>query len=152
MPGIGRKSKYEAFVKPHLARIEHLCRMGATEEEICRKLGVAVSSFNVYKNLYPELMEALKRGKVDADDAVEAALFRRATGYSYEEVKTNSYADSNDNQRQFRTVVTREVPPDTTAAIFWLKNRRPERWRDRHELGIEGGSVPIKLIEEEKGL
>ena len=79
---MARKSKYDAFVKPHLARIEHLCRMGATEEEICRKLGVAVSSFNVYKNLYPELMEALKRGKVDADDAVEAALFRRATGYS----------------------------------------------------------------------
>lgn len=152
MAGTGRKSKYDEFIRPHLARIEHLCRMGATEEEICRKFSVSVSAFNVYKNQHPELVEALKRGKVDADDAVEAALFRRATGYSYEEVRTNSYADSNDNQRQFRTVITREVPPDVTAAIFWLKNRRPERWRDRHELGIEGGNIPIKLIEEEKNL
>lgn len=134
MPASGRKSKYESLVKPFLARIEHLCRMGATEEEICSKIGVSVSSFNVYKNQHPELLEALKQGKIDADDAVEAALFRRATGYSYEEVRTNSYADSNDNQRQFRSVVTRELPPDVTAAIFWLKNRRPERWRDRHEL------------------
>ena len=115
MAGTGRKSKYDEFIRPHLARIEHLCRMGATEEEICRKFSVSVSAFNVYKNQHPELVEALKRGKVDADDAVE-------------------------------------VPPDVTAAIFWLKNRRPERWRDRHELGIEGGNIPIKLIEEEKNL
>ncbi|UKI34070.1 MAG: hypothetical protein L6W00_12125 [Lentisphaeria bacterium] len=110
MAGTGRKSKYDEFIRPHLARIEHLCRMGATEEEICRKFSVSVSAFNVYKNQHPELVEALKRGKVDADDAVEAALFRRATGYSYEEVRTNSYADNAENQRQFRTVVTREVP------------------------------------------
>ena len=137
MAGAGRKSKYDEFVAPHLTRIEHLCRMGATEAEICGKLGVAVSS--------------LKRGKVVADDAVEAALYRRAVGYTYDEVKVNSYVDNNQNQRQFRTVTTKEIPPDVTAAIFWLKNRRPEKWRDRHEFGFEG-NIPVKLIEEEKDL
>ena len=59
--------------------------------------------------------------------------------------------DNNQNQRQFRTVTTKEIPPDVTAAIFWLKNRRPEKWRDRHEFGFEG-NIPVKLIEEEKDL
>ena len=152
MPANGRKSQYDAFVKPYLERIEHLCRMGATEEEICKKIGVSVSSFNVYKNEHPELLEALKNGKIVADDEVEAALYRRAVGYSCEEVKVNSYADNSNQQRQFRTVTKKEVPPDVTAAIFWLKNRRPERWRDRQELGIDGGNISIKLIEEEKEL
>lgn len=151
MAGAGRKSKYDEFVAPHLARIEHLCRMGATEAEICGKLGVAVSSFNLYKHEHPELSEALKRGKVVADDAVEAALYRRAVGYTYDEVKVNSYVDNSQNQRQFRTVTTKEIPPDVTAAIFWLKNRRPEKWRDRHEFGFEG-NIPVRLIEEEKNL
>lgn len=151
MSKVGRKSKYYDYVHPYLKRIEHLCRMGATEEEICQKLGISISSFALYKAEYSELSESLKRGKSDADDAVEAALFKRATGYTTEEVKTNTYVDNNNNQKQFRTSITREIPPDTTAAIFWLKNRRPEKWRDRHELGIDG-NIPVKLIEEEKNL
>lgn len=151
MSKVGRKSKYHEYVEPYLQRIEHLCRMGATEEEICQKLGVSVPSFTSYKHEFPALLKSLKRGKSDADDAVEAALFKRATGYTTEEVKTNTYVDNNNNQKQFRTSITREIPPDTTAAIFWLKNRRPEKWRDRHELGIDG-NIPVKLIEEEKNL
>lgn len=151
MSKVGRKSKYYDYVQPYLKRIEHLCRMGATEEEICKKLGVSVDAFIEYKRKFPELIESLKRGKSDADDAVEAALFKRAIGYTTEEVKTNTYVDNNNNQKQFRTSITREIPPDTTAAIFWLKNRRPEKWRDRHELGIDG-NIPVKLIEEEKNL
>lgn len=151
MSNAGRKSKYQEYVQPYLKRVEHLCRMGATEQEICQKLGVSVARFGEYKKEFQELRESLKKGRSDADDTVEAALFRRATGYTTEEVKTNTYVDNNNNQRQFRVSVTKEIPPDTTAAIFWLKNRRPEKWRDRQELGI-GGNIPVKLIEEEKNL
>lgn len=151
MAGAGRKQKYDEFVKPHLKRITHWCRMGATEAEICKKLGIAVSSFNKYKLEFSELSEALKTGKVPADDRIEAELYKRAKGYDYEEVKTNTYVDNQQHQRTFRTVTTKHIPGDVRAIIFWLKNRRPEQWRERQELDING-NVPVKMFEEEKDL
>lgn len=139
---MARTEKYLDYVKPHLARIEHLCRMGATEEEICRKLGVSHAGFNNYKHKYPELLEAIKKGRTDADDTVEAALYHRAIGCVCREERSGDDGC---------TSILKEYPPDVTAAIFWLKNRRPERWRDRHEIGVDGGA-PVRLIEEEKNL
>lgn len=75
---------------------------------------------------FPEISEALKKGKEIVDIQVENALLKRALGYSYTEVMTE---ESTDGSKHRETV--KFVPPDTTAQIFWLKNRRPEFWRDK---------------------
>lgn len=140
----GRKNKYFTHVKPRLKDIEHWCRDGLTEEEICKRLGVSVSSFSEYKNKYPELLEVLKRGKEEADYAVEDALFKRAIGYQYEEVTYQLAERINPDTGEKETYmteakrVTKEVPPDVTAAIFWLKNRCPDKWRDKRDVEHSG--------------
>lgn len=101
----GRPSKY----RPEFAsQAEKLCRLGATNEDIADFFGVAVSCIHRWRDAHPEFRDALKDGKDEADAKVEQALFARATGY-------------------------KDSPPDTTACIFWLKNRQPKKWRDKQE-------------------
>lgn len=136
MPG-GRKSKYFTHIQPVLEVIAGLSRRGITESEIAKHCGVAVSSFQLYKTQYPELSEALKNARLSADLKVENALFRKAVGYEYEEV-TTEYVDNSRNGQNGKqkkvTKVKKLIPGDTTAQIFWLKNRAPELWNDRREI------------------
>jgi hypothetical protein len=123
---MARPSKYDpAF--PEQAR--KLCLLGATDLEIADFFEVSVASLYRWKNEHPEFCEALKEGKAEADKRVEESLYQRALGYSHEAVKIFN------NGGEIITANYREhYPPDTTAAIFWLKNRQPERWRDKHEV------------------
>lgn len=125
-------SKYDSHVKPRLKEIEGWARNGLTDEEIARKLGIAASTFYLYKKEKPPLSEALKKNKEAADLQVEGALYRRAMGYSYNEDTFSADVDE-DGTPVLKLVkrVTKEVQPDVTAQIFWLKNRVPERWRDK---------------------
>lgn len=135
----GRKSKYQTHVEPKLLLIEAWARDGMIQEDIAKKLGVAMSSFSEYKNKYPELTEALKRGQEVVDVQVENALLKRAMGYRYDEV---TYENGEEVKR-----VNKEVQPDVTAQIFWLKNRKPKVWRDKQDVelaGKEGG--PLQVI------
>lgn len=137
----GRKNKYQTHVEPHLKEIEHWCRDGMTEDEVRRRLGVAMSTFSKYKNEKTELSEALKRGKQEADYEVEDALFKRATGFTYEEVTQEAIWNPREGRHEL--IVSKKVkknqPPDTTAAIFWLKNRQPDKWRDKQDIEHSGG-------------
>ena len=117
------KSKYFTHVEPKLTLIEGWARDGLTDEQIAKNLGVAVSTFNEYKKKYPEFSESLKKGKEIVDYEVENALLKRALGYEYDEV---TYERGEETKR-----VTKQVNPDTAALIFWLKNRNPEKWRDK---------------------
>lgn len=143
----GRKGKYHSHVEPKLLLIEAWARDGLTLEQIAEKLGVAASTFFDYKSKYPELSEALKKGQEVADVEVENALFKRAIGYKYDEVTRESDKVIDPESGQIKTVmvetkrVTKEVQPDVTAQIFWLKNRRPEKWRDKQEIGHSGNVV-----------
>ena len=82
-------------------------------------------------------MVALKSGKQEADERVILSLYKRATGFEHDSVKIFCSKDGDVTQVPFREY----VPPDTTAAIFWLKNRRKDEWRDKSE-------VDVKLTEE----
>jgi hypothetical protein len=96
---------------------------------------VAVSTFYKWKNEHPEFSEAIKLAKVVADERVERSLYHRAVGYTFDGEKVFQF------QGQVVRAQTKEhVPPDTTAMIFWLKNRRPKEWRDirQHEVGGVG--------------
>lgn len=136
----GRKEKYFTHVEPYLQQIKWWTRDGLVEAEVCKRLGVAVSTFNLYKNQYPELLEALKEGKQVADYHVEDALYKRATGIDY--IETTRERWYNEKTQQWETVVTKQVakfiPPDTGAAMAWLKNRQPERWKDKQNIELEG--------------
>ncbi len=117
----GRPTKY----KPEYTSIaKKLCELGATDNDVAEALEIHTATLYRWRNEYPEFCEALKVGKAKTDDRVEMALYRRAVGYTHEAVKIFQF------QGQEVVVPYREiVQPDTTAAIFWLKNRRPEQWR-----------------------
>lgn len=117
------KSKYFTHVEPKLTLIEGWARDGLTDEQISKNLGIAYSTFREYKNKYSALSASLKKGKEVVDYEVENALLKRALGYEYDEV---TYEHGKETKR-----VTKQVAPDTTAQIFWLKNRRPDKWRDK---------------------
>ncbi|TFJ48524.1 hypothetical protein CKN80_00920 [Carnobacterium divergens] len=95
----GRKSKYDTHVATRLKEIEWWCREGLTEFEICKRLNIAKSTFNIYKKEFSELMESLKKGKEIADYQVEDALFKRAVGYEYTEITRERIADTGQKKR-----------------------------------------------------
>jgi predicted DNA-binding transcriptional regulator AlpA len=136
------KCKYNPKTFPK--RAEQYAREGKIDMQIAAKLGISESTYYDYQNKYPEFSEAIKRGKSVIDQEVESALLKRALGYKYEEIKTEiidgqdkkpdkdgQMAKSKAGTRQKVTKVTKEVPADTTAAIFWVKNRMPDKWRDK---------------------
>ena len=124
---MARPSKYETHVAPRLEEVRDWCRNGATDEEIAKRLGIAYSTFKEYKNEFSAFSAVLKESKEFVDMQVENALLKRALGYSYEEI-TKEVDEV--GRRKVKTV-TKQVVPDVTAQIFWLKNRRPEKWREK---------------------
>lgn len=131
---MARPSKYDSHVKPKLNLVESWARDGLIDEQIANNLGISTTAYYEYKLKYAEFAEALKNGKDDIDVMVENALLKRALGYTYVEV-TKELTDSGMVETKR---VTKEVQPDTTAQIFWLKNRRPQAWRDKQDLDVSG--------------
>lgn len=141
------KGKYEYWITPEgLLKIEGWARDGLTDEQIAHNIGISVSTLNNWKNNHVEILESLKKGKEVVDRQVENALLKRALGYEYEEVKEKFEG----GVMTERIVTKKEVVADTTAQIFWLKNRKPEKWRDKPE--YEDHSAIDKLDEIIKGL
>lgn len=139
-----RKNKYHSHVEPKLLLVEAWARDGTIDEDIAKKLGVSYSTFRKYRDEYEALSAALKRGKEVADVEVENALFRRAIGYRYDEVTREADKVIDPETGELVTImvetkrVTKEVQPDVAAQIFWLKNRRPDKWRDKQDIQHSG--------------
>ena len=128
------KGKYEYWLTPEgLLKIEGWARDGLTDDQIAKNIGVSVSTLNNWKNKYVEILEFLKRGKEVIDRQVENALLKRALGYEYTETTREAVKDpeSGEVNMCITKKVTKQVVPDTTAQIFWLKNRKPDKWRDK---------------------
>lgn len=124
------KGKYQEWLEPEgLLKIEGWARDGLTDEQIANNIGISVSCLNNWKNKYVEILESLKKGKEVVDRQVENALLKRALGYEYTET-TREYIPELDEMKTTKKV-TKQVAPDTTAQIFWLKNRKPDKWRDK---------------------
>ena len=123
----------------YLRIVEHACKLGATDAEVADMLQVSLRTLNYWKIDRPELMQAMKVGKAEADDRVERSLFARANGYEHEEVDIRVVGGE-----IVQTPLRKYYPPDTTAAIFWLKNRRQAEWRDIKAVelsGANGGAI-----------
>lgn len=124
------KGKYEYWITPEgLLKIEGWARDGLVDKQIASNIGVSERTFTDWKSKYSSISSVLKKGKEVVDRQVENALLKRALGYEYEEVKEKFEG----NVMTERTVTKKEVVPDVTAQIFWLKNRKPDVWRDKHE-------------------
>lgn len=122
----GRPSKY----KPEFAKqAAKLCKLGATDAELAEFFEVAVSTIGLWKVKHKEFSDAQKMGKDESDARVERSLYLRALGYEHDEVDIRVVDKS-----IVQTPIRKYYPPDTTAAIFWLKNRKPEDWRDKTEV------------------
>ena len=135
-------AKYLEWLKPeNLVLINGWARDGLTQKDIADKIGVRYQTISEWSGKYPEFAEALKTGKDYADTLVVNALFRRATGYETTEEIREVKLDKNGNRTGNAVIKTvkKQVPPDTTAQIFWLKNRRPDLWRDVSHRTIGGG-------------
>lgn len=112
-------------------------RKGLTDEQLAHNMGITAKTLYEWKNKYSEIREALKQGKEVVDILVENALLKRALGYKYTERKI---VESEKDGKRIETTV-KEVVPDTTAQIFWLKNRKPSEWRDRVQTDVEAAEL-----------
>ncbi|WP_138158767.1 transposase [Peptoniphilus catoniae] len=131
------RAKYKEWLEEEkLILINGWAKKGLTEEQIAKNMGIAYSTLREWKKKYEAIEAALKKGKEVVDYEVESALFKRAMGYEYEEEKT--YIQEVDGKvTKRKEIYKRHMPGDTTAQIFWLKNRKPEEWRDRPRISNE---------------
>lgn len=126
------KGKYEYWLSDEgLTLLEGWARDGLTDEQIAHNVGIKRPTLYAWKKDYPDISDALKKGKEVVDRQVENALLKRALGYSYDEV---TYENGVEVKR-----VTKEVAPDVGAEAFWLKNRKPLDWRDKQNIEHSGG-------------
>ncbi len=137
----GRPLKYSGEYHPLL--VEIMAQAGMTDAQMATKLGIAESTFHKWKNDFPQFSEALKRGKSTPDDQVQAALFRRAIGFErHDAVKVFMPAGA---KAPGYAKYTEYFPPDVMAIIYWLNNRRPDRWKKNPE-GNPGEGDDNRLV------
>ena len=140
------KGKYQEWLTEEgLLQLESWARDGLTDEQIASNMGITRKTLAEWKTKYSDICDTLKRGKAVVDIQVENALLKRALGYSYDEVTRERVLDYDTSTGQvvgshmeITKTVKKEVQGDTTAQIFWLKNRRPEQWRDKRDVSVEG--------------
>lgn len=131
--------------KPEYAeQAEKLCLLGATDDNLADFFKVSERTIHRWKIQHDDFSQALKVGKEQADDMVERSLFQRAMGYEYDGEKIFMPSGA---EAPVRAETRIKVLPDVTAQIFWLKNRRSQIWRDRHELEhTAGGDLAAVLL------
>ena len=136
----GRPTKYKL---EYNEQVYKLCLLGATDKELATFFNICNATIENWKQTEPEFLVSLKKGKEEADSKVVKKLLERATGYEHKEDKFFVIDGEVVTQK-----TTKHYPPDTTALIFWLKNRRPKNWRDKTEQKVTvSGALDSQLIE-----
>lgn len=126
-----------------IEQAEKICALGATDMEVADFFKVDVRTIYRWKAESDKFCQALKTGKEVADERVERSLYARANGYEHDEVDIRVVGGE-----IIQTPIRKYYPPDTTAGIFWLKNRRPDKWREMKAVeltGKDGGAVEANL-------
>lgn len=130
MSEVGRPTLYMA---KYVEQVYKLCLLGATDVEIADILGVSEDTIYEWKKVHPEFSESFTRGKRNADANVAERLYQRAMGYEHSAVKIFQYEG-----QPVIVPYVEKFPPDTQAASLWLRNRQPDKWRDRTEHKVDG--------------
>lgn len=122
------RGKFEYWLtNDGLTLLKGWARDGLTDEQIARNAGISRDTLYSWKKKFPDISDALKKGKEIVDREVENALLKRALGYEYKETRIE--VSEKDGKKVIET--TKQLPPDVGAAAFWLKNRMREKYRDR---------------------
>ena len=152
------KGKFEEWrTEEGLVRLRGWARDGLTIEQIAQKVGVSRSTLNEWIKKYSDISDTLKKGREVADREIEESLFKKAKGFKVEIQKPFKLKKITYDKKTFKKVKEEEhveyateevyIPPDTVAMIFWLKNRKPEVWRDKPENIQEASSEAAGVIE-----
>lgn len=120
----------------------HLCLLGATDKELAAFFEVSESTINLWKQRHKSFSDSLKEGRDEADANVGKRLYERACGFSHKDVDIRTVSIGDGMSKIVQTPIIKHYPPDTTACIFWLKNRQPAKWRDAIKVE-HGGSVEV---------
>lgn len=141
-----------------LLKIQGWARDGLIEKQIAKNMGVAESTLRNWKNIFPEIAEALRKGKEVVDREVENALYKSALGFMQKvkkPVRIREVEYDPKNGKKIREVekwvqVEEEVyvPPQVTAQIFWLKNRKPDQWREKNDLTLTPSNGVLESLME----
>lgn len=141
-----KSSRAHKFTPKTLTAIRRACEAGLTNQEVADLLGVAYSTFSYWLATNPLLVKAMTVGKEVADNRVEMSLYQRAIGYQQPAVKI--FMPTGAVAPVYARYVE-QVAPDVTACYHWLKNRRPNEWRDRREVSVTGpNGGPLKIDEQ----
>jgi len=144
-------AKYDYWITDEgLLLIEGWARDGLTDEQISHNMGIAYSTFKEWKKKFSDFSAILKKGKEVVDREVENALYKKAIGHTMIEqqaikLKTVNYSNGKrvlEDERIEIVEVEKVIPPDTTAQIFWLKNRKVKEWRDKQDIDLAIKEMP----------
>jgi hypothetical protein len=141
----GRPTKYDPA---NNEAVEKFCKLGATDKELADLLNVNEDTVHEWKKVHPEFSESIKKGKEIADANVADRLYQRAMGFEHdsEEIKVVTEPGKNAGSTVERVPIKKIYPPDPTSAIFWLKNRRPKEWRDKHEIEMKNAEPITGMV------
>ena len=130
------QSKYNPLYHPQV--VYWMANAGLTDEQIAKEFKIVRKTLHNWRCTYPDFDAAMAQGKIGPNDRVEKSLYQRAVGYSCPEDKIMQYEG-----KPIVVHTIRHYPPDVVAGIFWLKNRMPEKYKDRHEVDI---TQPVTII------
>ena len=138
------KGKYAEWItKDGLLQLESYARDGLNDEQIAAKIGISAKTLYEWENRFSEIRKAIKRGTAPVDTSVENALLKSAMGFTKTVKKAVKLRQRGGNEIIEYVEEEVYIPPQVTAQIFWLKNRRPDRWRDKPEDGKSSEQVNI---------
>lgn len=143
-------AKYKEWLtEDGLLRIESWASDGLTNEDIAHNMGIARQTLNNWCKKYSSIMDALKKGREPVVRVIENALIKKAKGFEYEEITTEMWVDDDGNKRQKVTKHKRYSTPDTSAAIFLLKNYKPNKYRNYNDLTKKQIEAELRKTEAE---
>lgn len=136
----GRPTDYKA---EYAIQAFKLSKLGATDMELADFFGCSVPTLHRWRAEHEDFRKSIKLGKAEPDDRVERSLYQRAVGYSHPDVHVTNFQGA-----VTLTPIVKHYPPDVAAAFIWLKNRRPELWRDKQEIEHSGAVDLAEILKE----
>ena len=131
------------FRAEYVEQARKLCALGAIDEDIANFFDVSIRTIYNWKNEFPEFADTLRDAKLELDSKVVRSLFERATGYSHTDYKFVTHGGKITDMREYE----KHYPPETAAMVFWLKNRQPAMWRDKHHMELSTSITVERLAE-----
>ena len=126
-----KRGRPTAYLPAYVEQARRLAMLGLTDAEMAEFFSVSERTLNTWKKAHPDFLQSLKAGKIEADTHVAAGLYQSAIGGH---IVTETREQEGPDGSVTRTTETKQVPPNVTAQVFWLKNRQPARWRDKQEI------------------